>query len=758
MSSTTKFVLWCALALVVSGRKVEEFVRVSEGAAGETKFVVEGEEEVGCGSLEWDVQATYCDRLRGSKGYHAWRSICDTPSSRLTHFTTSIATTSGNAVLQHATRMAFHYFLGHNPTWVRESVERTVEIDDETVGVVVGPGALMYANHIGSRQVLSGWEWPVSPDYVKGVDVPLFVFGVGWNRFRNTYEDYQGFPEKQFKNAFVESMEGLADRKNTTIVGLRDSFSLDAVATFAPRAEWRMTYQPCPTTLLALFNPCLAVPSPEKEEEHSIKILAVVVESDQRNSRYGEDVDAVMDELVAWILEASRTDGWEIHLVLHDGADHLLMDHVKAAKIASSSFKVISFGHLDVSTKEGWLEVVGYYRSVDVVASTREAAVTISFGVHTPSISLITHNKTRSFLEDVGHTEWGIELNPAYRQQPSSPLREELIALLRYFGANRAKIHGEIKIAQQFLAKTTASNMHAFATSLIPAQKYVKTRKRKKPAVVAHSNEKQQSVPHHLPSRIDVSLLPEKQHLAHYRDKHKGEDIYVIASGKSVDYLDPDFFQPRDVTIGVNQVYKRYPNLTYTMRKEDISSPIFRGVLEKTESSTIHFASRGPAGGPGNKNALSALTTMRDFKNIVVFEHPCHPLKCSKGRLTAEGIPSDDRLAISASTITSAIHLAAYMGARRILLVGHDCGTLDGETNFLGYHTAATIGVAWGHNEALAHERYARWISGAMGNINIQHDTYFLVKTLRARYGTQVHSINPFVDLRYENHTFKGSS
>ena len=40
------------------------------------------------------------------------------------------------------------------------------------------------------------------------------------------------------------------------------------------------------------------------------------------------------------------------------------------------------------------------------------------------------------------------------------------------------------------------------------------------------------------------------------KDKHKGEDIYVIASGKSIDFIDDSFFDGK-ILIGVNQAYKK---------------------------------------------------------------------------------------------------------------------------------------------------------------------------------------------------------
>ena len=44
--------------------------------------------------------------------------------------------------------------------------------------------------------------------------------------------------------------------------------------------------------------------------------------------------------------------------------------------------------------------------------------------------------------------------------------------------------------------------------------------------------------------------------LIDFKNKHKDSDIYIIASGKSLDFIEPNFFNNK-ITIGINQVYKK---------------------------------------------------------------------------------------------------------------------------------------------------------------------------------------------------------
>jgi len=120
------------------------------------------------------------------------------------------------------------------------------------------------------------------------------------------------------------------------------------------------------------------------------------------------------------------------------------------------------------------------------------------------------------------------------------------------------------------------------------------------------------------------------------------------------------------------------------------------------------------------------------------------------------------QLLVSSSTFATAVHLAAYMGARRIYLVGHDCGTLDGETNFVDYHDEATLAMAWnktGQNGTSRKEEmtnaYRTWLSGGWERINIENDTIVLKALLRERYGVSVHSISPFINFGLEGHRYR---
>ncbi len=209
-------------------------------------------------------------------------------------------------------------------------------------------------------------------------------------------------------------------------------------------------------------------------------------------------------------------------------------------------------------------------------------------------------------------------------------------------------------------------------------------------------------------------------------NKHTGEDIYIIASGKSVDFYDLSFFDNK-ITIGINQIYKMLPT-TYLVRKEH---RLMKDIISQVPD-TIHVISNGDC---GNNNNINKQYIKQNKLNVYVFDH-------DKNNCQYKGLPDGDKIVVSWSTITCGIHLAAYMGAKNIILVGHDCGTIDGESNCSGYHTNTSRNQA---NE----DQYINWLK------KIENQTIKLKKDIKVKYGCNIISLNPFINFNLEGHIYK---
>ena len=209
------------------------------------------------------------------------------------------------------------------------------------------------------------------------------------------------------------------------------------------------------------------------------------------------------------------------------------------------------------------------------------------------------------------------------------------------------------------------------------------------------------------------------------KNKHTNSDIYVLGSGSSLNHINKTFFNNK-IVIGINRVVK-------SVRCDYIVSKDARGFKEvvKHTSDTKIIISKGNCGKLNSPNKPNF--------DCYIFDHLAFGPELSPN-LNAVG---SDNIVISHSTITSGIHLAAYMGAKNIILVGHDCGSIDGEFTVKNYYDkiSPTQGSL---------EKYHQWLTK-----NIEKHTIDLKNKLIEYYNCNIVSINPFINLGMEGHIYR---
>lgn len=223
--------------------------------------------------------------------------------------------------------------------------------------------------------------------------------------------------------------------------------------------------------------------------------------------------------------------------------------------------------------------------------------------------------------------------------------------------------------------------------------------------------------------------------LLNFKDIHKNKDIYILASGKSVDFIDNSFFNNK-IIIGINQVFKK-TKCQYLIKKDyHLINSIFENPINKN---TIIFLSEGEYGLNNNNNLKKILKLPQEQRqNIITYKHNINNHNIEK-------LPPNDMLVVSWSTITTGIHLAAYMGAKNIILVGHDCGTINGKNNFTGYHNQNTYKMAHKNGE----KDYTKWLT------KIETQTIKLKGLLKKKYNCNIYSLNPFINFRLEGNKYE---
>ena len=217
---------------------------------------------------------------------------------------------------------------------------------------------------------------------------------------------------------------------------------------------------------------------------------------------------------------------------------------------------------------------------------------------------------------------------------------------------------------------------------------------------------------------------------------HVGEDIWIICAGSSMNYVNPDFFNNK-ISVGLNQVYRHFPCNYVVMTDLNESSRFDNSVSELENSNTKLLFSEYSHGcyrdGKSEPNVC---------ENFYAFGHNdnCNH-KQENGELDLSVIGTDDMIKIR-STITTAMNVAAYMGANNIIICGADNGSVDGDKYYDGYVENHWI-------SASNYSGITEWL-GIIKDINIQ-----VRNKIKEKYGCNIYSLNPFWNFGLEGHKYE---
>ena len=217
--------------------------------------------------------------------------------------------------------------------------------------------------------------------------------------------------------------------------------------------------------------------------------------------------------------------------------------------------------------------------------------------------------------------------------------------------------------------------------------------------------------------------------LSKLRNIHTDEDIYVICGGASLNWIPNNFFDGK-ITVGINQVYRKIKT-NYLIRKD----PKF--INESTLVKSKILISKHQHGNTAHKlNVVGGKNN-----NVYIYEHNKNT---GKGKIDYSD--HENKMIVSWSTTTTGIHIAAYFGAKNIILVGHDCGTINGKSTFDGYYNGISD-TPWKN-----WKEYENWLS------NIENQTLEVKRFIQEKYKCNILSINPFINYNLEGNTFNGKN
>ena len=212
--------------------------------------------------------------------------------------------------------------------------------------------------------------------------------------------------------------------------------------------------------------------------------------------------------------------------------------------------------------------------------------------------------------------------------------------------------------------------------------------------------------------------------LTDYRNRHGGETAYVIGSGSSLNHISPTFFDDKLCFCvnysGVSKMVRTFYSASHHHNDADEIARMRPDLtVFTTEVEQVPSEDRSPH--PAQElNVIKVPTIEQRYASFNPFDH----------------WPEDpDTLIVGPSSLHFTMHLAAYMGAKHIVLVGADCGEFDGQSRVTDYK----------HPDGLLHFDVWRNALESMAN------------KLRS-LDVSVHSLNPWVTPALEGHAYRSGT
>jgi Uncharacterized conserved protein len=310
-----------------------------------------------------------------------------------------------------------------------DHVER---INRSARAVLVGGGGLFTADSNPNPE--SGWQWRISLENLRQLQPPLILFAVGYNQFRNA----ESF------NAVFESHLQETVRKSV-FVGLRNSGSIERVREHLPEElHAKVTFQPCMTTVLNRYYPA-ARPQGRPDPRD----IAVNLAFDRREKRFGTREEEVLSG-IARALRHAISRGYRLHAAVHAWDDDPMVEFFRRERIP------VVIRRLNLDAPE---EVVRFYAGMPLTIGMRGHSQMIPFGCGNAIFSIISHEKMRYFLEDIGEPGWGADV-----QDPE--MLDKIVGFIDRFEGAQDEIAESIAATQRELWEVTQANLRAIGARL----------------------------------------------------------------------------------------------------------------------------------------------------------------------------------------------------------------------------------------------------------------------------------------------------
>jgi len=208
--------------------------------------------------------------------------------------------------------------------------------------------------------------------------------------------------------------------------------------------------------------------------------------------------------------------------------------------------------------------------------------------------------------------------------------------------------------------------------------------------------------------------------LSGLRNRHEGETVWVLGSGPSLNFIDPAFFAGKTV-VSTNFVAQQLgirAQFVFTHYHEDARDLLGSADFVVTLTHDCVWP--------------RSLWRFEADPSLVFIGQQSPDPPGEAWDVFGEHRPAEDTLAYGSSSLHGSMHLAAWIGAAHIVMVGADCGAIDGAHRLDGYPQGDRPWAIYNRH----HKAMKDWLTET--------------------YGVTVYSLNPFINLNLEGHQFYG--
>lgn len=298
---------------------------------------------------------------------------------------------SGDTVLFKMVRHAFDLLGGVDIKWNKRQVWQPVsesdvqQINQKYDALIIGGGGLLLKDQKGADASASGWQWNCSLEALKLINIPIIVFAIGYNRFRE---------QDDFMAIFDQHIATLVDK--SVFFSVRNHGSIKKLKNHLPPSLLsKIKKQSCPTTIISSLNPMWS-----NKSDYKSRRVAINAAFDRINLRLAGGEKQALRKFNL-IIDTLKLNNFQPVIVAHKEDDFKIVKYLN-----NSNKNLPLFDLTDLTFKE----VIDFYTTVCLSVGMRGHSQMIPLGMRIPIFSVITHDKMRYLLEDINQTKWGAEL------------------------------------------------------------------------------------------------------------------------------------------------------------------------------------------------------------------------------------------------------------------------------------------------------------------------------------------------------------